>query len=325
MAEKQPHPEIIVIGSVNMDLVVRAPRIPAPGETILGGRFETIPGGKGANQAVAAARLGGQVAFVGRVGDDAFGRKLRAGLKAAGVDCRFLKTTPKTASGVALIVVSEAGENAICVAGGANTQLTPEDLEAAEPLLAAFTGGVCLLQLEIPLPTAQRALEMASTYGLETVLDPAPAPAQAPPELWKADILTPNQGEAAQLLATPATEAKDPRGAAAALRQRGAKTVVLKLGDQGAYLLNKEYSLPLPGHRVSVVDTTAAGDAFTAALAVARAAGKSLPEAVRFANAAGALACTRFGAQPSLPTRTEVEALLAASTCGCETRIADVP
>ncbi len=300
-------PDVVVVGSVNMDLVAVAPHIPHPGQTVLGRDFATIPGGKGANQAVAAARLGARVALVGRVGDDAFGQTLRRGLEAEGVDCRHLLPTPGVASGVALIIVSEAGENAICVAGGANTRLSPEDVEAAAPVIAGAK--VCVLQLEIPLPTAVRAAVIARRHGVAVILDPAPAPASLPDELFAVDILTPNESEAARLLGTIATEG-GPRAAAERLRARGAGAVVLKLGGNGCYLSAPSVEEHLPAHTVKIVDTTAAGDAFTGGLAAALAEGRALREAVAVANAAGALACTRFGAQPSAPTRAEVQALL---------------
>lgn len=310
----RPQPATVVVGSVNMDLVVTAPAIPTPGQTLLAHGFSTVPGGKGANQAVAAARLGSSTALIGRVGDDAFGAALRRELEESGVDCRHLQVTPGAPSGVALIVVSDTGENAICVVAGANALLTPEDVEAAEPLIAAAR--VCVLQLEIPLPTAARAAACARRHGVEVVLDPAPAPGALPAELWAADILTPNQSEAARLLGSPRPP-EDPAETARQLQARGARSVVLKLGASGAYFRSAAGAGHLPGHRVRVVDTTAAGDAFTAALAVGRAEGRPLPEAVALANAAGALACTRFGAQPSAPRRAEVERLLAGAGPPC--------
>ncbi len=304
MSAPQSHrPRIVVIGSVNMDLVVAAPAIPAPGQTILGGDFATIPGGKGANQAVAAARLGAAVSCVGRVGDDAFAQVLRKGLRAAGVDDTFLRTTNATASGVALIVVAPGGENAICVAPGANACLTPADIDRAEETIASAQ--VCLLQLETPAETVAHAAALARQHGVEVILDPAPAPAVLPAALWDVDVLTPNETEAAQLLAGEALPA-EPAGVGAALRGRGPRAVVLTLGAAGCYVSEAAGDVALPGHAVPAVDATAAGDAFSAALAVARAEGRSLREAARFANAAGALACTKRGAQPSAPTRDEV-------------------
>lgn len=299
--------EIVVIGSANADLVATSRNIPAPGETVLGDSFRIVAGGKGANQAVAAARLGGRVAFVGRVGDDAFGRTLAQGLQDAQVDCTYLQSTPGVETGVALIVISNAGENAICVVAGANRHLTPADVDAAEETIAAAR--VCLLQLEIPLETALHTIALARRLGVETILDPAPAPAAAPAGLFHVDILSPNQSEAVQLLGADYAPG-DPSDVAQALRQRGGRTIVLKRGAEGAYLSSGSIETSVPGFRVDAVDTTAAGDAFTAALGVARVEGMSLESAVRFANAAGALACTKLGAQPALPARAQVTALL---------------
>lgn len=299
--------EIVVIGSANADLVATSRHIPAPGETVLGDSFRIVAGGKGANQAVAAARLGGRVAFVGRVGDDAFGKTLAQGLQDAHVDCTHLQSTSGVETGVALIVISNAGENAICVVAGANRHLTPADIDAAEESIAAAR--VCLLQLEIPLETALHTIALARRLSVETILDPAPAPAAAPAGLFDVDILSPNQSEAVQLLGADYAPG-DPSDVAQALRQRGGRTIVLKRGAEGAYLSAGSIETSVPGFRVDAVDTTAAGDAFTAALGVARVEGMSLESAVRFANAAGALACTKLGAQPALPARAQVTALL---------------
>ncbi len=302
-------PRIVIVGSINMDLVVAAPHVPAPGETVLGRDFSTIPGGKGANQAVAAARLGGQVMMIGRVGDDDLGPRLRAGLEHNGVDCTYVSQTAGIASGVAMITVADNGENAITVASGANFKVTPEDIDAAEAALKAAR--VCVLQLELPVETVARAIELCRRHSVETILDPAPAPAKPlPSSVLQADIVSPNENEAAALTGLPATA--PPEQVAAALREKGCRAAVLKLGQRGAYISSTDLEMPAPGFRVQVVDTTAAGDAFTGALAVARAAGQPLAEAVRFANAAGALACTRWGAQPSMPMLNEIKAFLAA-------------
>jgi ribokinase len=299
-------PDIVVIGSANMDLVVRAPQLPRAGETVLGGEFATIPGGKGANQAVAAAHMGGTVGFVGCVGDDAFGATLRTALCAAGVDVARLQITTAAPTGVALIIVSDAGENAICVAPGANATLSVADIDDAARWIQHAR--VLLVQLEIPLPAVCHAIALARRHGVEVILDPAPAPREVEPALFQVDILTPNQTEAAQLSGLggqpPATVARE-------LRRRGARDVVLKLGSAGAYVQSGAGECDIAGHAVGVVDTTAAGDAFSGALAAARAAGEDLVCAARVANAAGALACTKRGAQPSAPTRADVMALLA--------------
>ncbi len=300
-------PHVVVIGSINMDLVARTDHVPAPGETVLGQDFQTIPGGKGANQAVAVARLGARCTMVGRVGDDAFGKRLVAGLAADGVETGHILTTPQTPSGVALIVVAASGENAICVASGANFAVTPADIAAAEEAIA--DADACLLQLELPVKTVIHAIRVCHRHGVEAILDPAPALADPPDDLFGADVLSPNETEAALLLGG-SEPSGEPHEIAQALAARGAREVVLKLGAQGAGVLSDGRFELVPGHKVDVVDTTAAGDAFTAGLAVACARGRSLCQAVRYANAAGALACTQFGAQPSMPTAADVEAMV---------------
>ena len=302
--------KILVIGSANIDLVVNAPHIPTPGETVLGSEFAIIPGGKGANQAAAAARLGADVAFLACVGRDTFAQTLLDALQKAGVDPQHVRTIDATPTGVALITVSAAGENAITVAPGANASLTPADIEAAAPLFAS--AAACVLQLEIPLETALAAIRVARRHALPVILDPAPAPADAPPELFHVDILTPNASEAQILIAQPLPESL--RDVGKHFHARGANCVVLKRGPAGAAILAGDTITPVAAPTVTPIDTTAAGDAFTAALAVAVAEGQPLPEATRFACAAGAAACTRRGAQPSLPTRDAVLALLAAPT-----------
>lgn len=310
MATSSAAPAVVVIGSVNMDLVVRAPHVPRPGETVLGHDFSTIPGGKGANQAVAAARLGADCRFVSRVGDDAFGQRLLASMKAVGVNCDHVSVTEAVATGVALIVVDELGENAICVAGGANTKLSVEDIEAAKPLIASAK--VCLLQLEIPLETACYAIRMAKSLGVEVIVDcaPAPDPATVPQSLFEADILTPNETEAQILTGEPASGKREAKFVAAALVERGARNVVLKLGEKGSLCFDGVRFDHVPPFKIKPVDTTAAGDAFSAALAVSRAKGMSLPEAVLYANAAGAAACLKFGAQPAMPSAEEIRTLM---------------
>lgn len=305
MPEETERTGVVVVGSINMDLVIRAPHVPQPGETVLGREFTTIPGGKGANQAVAVARLGTSCSLVGRVGDDAFGQHLRRQLQANGVNVDEVVVTEGTPTGVAQIVVDACGENAICVASGANRLVLPADLDAAEDLLRAAR--VCLLQLELPVETVVHAIQLCRRLGVETILDPAPALADPPAALFDADILSPNAGEAEMLTGeTLATHAKEAKAVAAALVQRGARNVVLKLGANGALVFDGARFEHIPGHRIKPVDTTAAGDAFTGALAVGRARGQSLFDAARQANAAGALACTCFGAQPSMPTAAQL-------------------
>jgi ribokinase len=298
---------IVVIGSINMDLVCRTPRLPAAGETVIGDELLTIPGGKGANQAVAAARLGGEVRMVGRVGDDDFGRRLLSGLERDGVHTETVTVTRGVPTGCAMILVDAAGENSIVVSPGANARVSPADVDRAGPLIARASAVV--LQLEIPPATVRHALALCRRHGVFAILDPAPVP---PKGLSRAilagvDLLTPNETEA-QTLARASASKK----AGAELLARGARAVVLKLGRRGAMIVGRDGEpQAVRPFRVKAVDTTAAGDAFTGALAVAISEGMPLAQAVRFANAAGALCCQGFGAQPSLPTRVAVDALLA--------------
>lgn len=302
-------PRIVVVGSANTDLVVEAPRIPAPGETVLGGALITVGGGKGANQAVAAARLGAIVTFVARVGDDAFGERTRAGLSGEGIDTSHVSVTPGVASGVALITVAaQTGENAITVAPGANAHLSPEDVEAAAPAFDAANAVV--ISLEVPQGAVGRAAEMGSARRIPVILNPAPARPLPPDLLAGVTVLTPNEREARQLLGR-ADEEEMP-ALAADLLSLGVYAAVVTLGAAGALVVTPDGAERVPAFPVQPLDTTAAGDCFTAALAVEFAAGRSLRDAVRFAHAAAALSVTRRGAQPALPTRSEVEAFVAA-------------
>jgi len=299
---------IIVAGSVNMDLVVRANRMPKEGESLIGSDFTTVPGGKGANQAVAAARLGSATHFVGRVGSDVFGTSLRENLASCGVNTDHL-IEDDGPSGVAMIIVNEAGQNSIVVALGANGEVRPEDLSQAAELFG--NADFLLAQLEIPLETVEAALDMARAAGVRSVLDAGP-PSKLPLDLLrKADIVSPNETETAALTGVEVVDLSTAREAANKLLDGGVETVVLKLGEQGSFVATRDLEEHVPAFRVDVVDTTAAGDAFTAALAVAMADGDDLVGAVRFANAAGAVAVTRFGAQPSMPTRDEVNEFVA--------------
>jgi len=299
---------VAVVGSLNMDLVARAPRIPQPGETIIGRDFHTLPGGKGANQAVAAARLGAKVAMVGRVGGDAFARPLLDNLAAAGVDHTFVVQDPGAATGVALIVVDAAGQNSIVVASGANMRLSPADVEAAETVIAA--ADVLLLQLETPLETVIRAAQIARAHGVTVILNPAPARPLPPALLSLVDVLVPNESETALLTGLPLDSRARVEAAAGALRGSGVGAVILTLGEHGALLAQAGGVQVFPAFTVTAVDTTAAGDAFMGGLSLALAEGHSLAEGIRWGNAAGALAATQLGAQPSLPTRRAVEKLM---------------
>jgi ribokinase len=297
-------PHLIVVGSSNTDLIVRAERLPAPGETVLGGEFITAAGGKGANQAVAAARCGARVAFVARVGADAYGRDSLANFAREGMDTRYVFTDRQALSGVALIVVDARGQNLIAVASGANARLTPADVAAARPAFAEAR--VLLLQLESPMETVLAAARLGREHGLTVILNPAPA-RPLPTELYPlVDVLTPNEHEAAAL-----TDERAPEAAARALLARGVKTAIVTLGAAGVLLATGNGVETHAGFRVEAVDTTAAGDAFNGGLAVARARGEPLLAAIRYAQAAAALSVTRLGAQPSLPTAAEVAAFLA--------------
>lgn len=300
---------VTVAGSLNMDLVVRAPRIPRPGETIIGSDFRNVPGGKGANQAVAAARLGADVSMVGRVGRDTFADPLLENLAADGIDHTYVTRDREAATGVALIVVDEAGENSIVVASGANARFSPSDVEAAEATLAS--ADVVLLQLESPLETVRRAAELGRANGATVLLNPAPA-RELPDELLAlVDVLIPNETEAALLTDRPVDGEEDARAAAGDLLESGVDVVILTLGERGALLAREGDVTLIPSFEVDAVDTTAAGDAFVGSFAVALAEGRSLTDAVRRGNAAGALAATRMGAQPSLPTRDALERMVA--------------
>jgi len=303
-------PQVLVVGSVNMDLVVRATHMPAPGETVLGKSFVTSPGGKGGNQAVAAAKLGAHAKMIARVGDDVFGEQLLEALKGHGVDCSDVMITEDCSSGTATIIVDGIGENAIVVAGGANAHVTPDDVFSRAGLFDA--ADVVLLQLELPLPTVRAARTMARRYGCTVILDPAPAPPSLGTELCQVDILTPNIIEAERITRYRAGEDRAERNTALDLLAKGAEAVVLKLGSRGSLAAGNGGQLArLMPYKVDIVDTTGAGDAFTAALGVAVANGQALEQAARFANAAGALACTTLGAQRAMPTLDEVRMLMA--------------
>jgi ribokinase len=301
-------PKITVVGSLNMDLIVSAPRIPGPGETVIGGGFHTAAGGKGANQAVAAARLGAQVNMVGRVGDDTYGQVQLSNLAADGVDTTFVTVDPKAHTGVALITVDDVGENSIVVSPGANWHVSATNVEAAK---AAISGAdMLLLQLETQPEVVTRAIELAARHDVPVVLNPAPARPVPPELLAQVTYLIPNESETALLSGQPVADLGSAQAAARKLREMGVGTVVLTLGGKGAFLVAQKQEKHVPAFAVEVVDTTAAGDAFVAGFAVAVASGKPLLEAVRFATATGGLATTKLGAQPSLPTLAEVKRLL---------------
>jgi len=299
---------VLVVGSSNTDMIIRVPRIPRPGETILGGEFTMAGGGKGANQAVAAARAGGRVTFVARVGDDVFGERALAGFVADGIDTRFVLRTSGAASGVALIDVDDRGENSISVASGANALLSAADVESAAEAFAA--ADIVLVQLESPIETVEAAVRKAGEKGVPVILNPAPARPLDEDLLSLVSILTPNESEAEILSGLAVRDADGVQRAAARLRARGAASVVITLGERGAYASSPEFEGLVPAFKVDPVDTTAAGDVFNGALAVALAERLPLPEALRFAQAAAAISVTRPGAQPSAPTRAEINKLI---------------
>jgi ribokinase len=292
-------PRVLVVGSANVDFTMALPRLPAAGETVTNGALLVNHGGKGANQAVAARRLGAEVRLIGCVGDDASGREVRAALAAEGVGTAGLTTSAVAATGTALIIVDGEGRNQIAVAPGANRALTVEHVRGrAEDFAWAE---IVVASCEVPLPTVRCALEIARGRGMATILNPAPVPDTGLELLELVDYLTPNEGEAARLSGVTGHEA-----AAAALRAGGARSVLVTLGERGVLICGDGPTRHVPAFRVAAVDTTAAGDGFNGALAVALSEGRELLAAVRFAAAAAAVACTRRGAQASLPTRDEV-------------------
>lgn len=300
---------IAVVGSLNMDLVAYTTRLPQVGETLLGVDFQTFPGGKGANQSVAAARLGGQVTMIGKVGRDDFGKALTENLRSNGVNTDHILVDEEHPTGTAVITVDAEGRNTIVVIAGSNYQLSPHDVEQYREVIAA--AAVLLLQLETPLDTVLRAAELAHEHGVRVLLNPAPA--QPLPDALYAlvDVLIPNESEAALLAGSPVENAEQVAQAAAILRQKGAKNVLMTLGKQGAAWLDASGSRSIPAFPVRAVDSTAAGDAFIGGLSCALAQQLSVEEALRWGNAAGALAVTRKGAQSSLPSREELENFLA--------------
>ena len=287
-----------------MDMVVKTSHIPVPGETVLSGSFFMNPGGKGANQAVSVARLGGDVAFVSKVGNDVFGKQSTQLFEEEGIDIAHLLSDDTLPSGVALITVDRSGENSIVVASGANAGLTPADLEDALDKIAG--AGIVLMQLEIPMETVHFAAIYAVKHGVKVILNPAPANTLPPKLLSCIDIITPNQSEAAMLSGINVTDAATAAQAAVAIHNLGVKSVIITMGAMGCVIYDKGEITVVPAQKVEAVDTTAAGDVFCGALAVALAEGGTLFDAVDFASRAAAISVTRMGAQPSIPYRKEL-------------------
>lgn len=304
-------PSVVVIGSTNTDMVIKASHLPQPGETILGGTFFMSAGGKGANQAVAAARLGASVVFIAKTGFDIFGKQSVELFEKEGIDTSSVMRDRIEPSGVALITVDDHGENCIVVAPGANAALSPQDIDEAKEKFE--NAALILMQLEIPTDTVEHVATIAAMKGTKLILNPAPAAKLSNELLSKVSIITPNQKEAEMLTGIRVIDDVSAKQAALVLQQKGIETVIITMGSAGAFLLDGNKSSMVPGHKVKVVDTTAAGDVFSGALAVALCEGKTMEDAVAFACKAAAVSVTRLGAQASAPHRSELEAFDLAS------------
>ena len=296
---------IIVIGSSNTDMVIQSKKLPAPGETILGGTFFMNPGGKGANQAVAAARLGGNVTFVTKIGNDIFGSESTVNFRKENINTKYIIKDSKNPSGVALINVDDAGENSIVVAPGSNGALTPADI--SEDIFEAGTNDLYLMQLEIPIDTVEHVAKKASGNGNRVILNPAPAMQISDTLIESLYLITPNETEAEILTGIRVVDLVSAKKAATMLHKRGVENVVITMGKIGSYLLSGEFSEIIPVKTVQAIDTTAAGDIFNGALTVAVSEGINIIEAVDFANKAAAISVTRMGAQASAPYRKEIK------------------
>jgi ribokinase len=295
---------ILVIGSSNTDMVIKTEKLPAPGETILGGTFLMNPGGKGANQAVAAARLGGKVTFITKRGNDLFGNQAVGLLMREGIDTQFVVKDATLPSGVALITVDATGENSIVVAPGSNGNLVQEDIESVIFETGKFE--ILLLQLEVPMSTVEYSAITASEHNIKVILNPAPASKLSDALLKHTWLITPNETEAETITGVSINDILSAEKAATLIQERGVKNVIITLGETGAYIKSESYTGLIPGVKVNPVDTTAAGDVFNGALAVAISEGKDLKNAVIFANKAASLSVTRMGAQASAPYRNEI-------------------
>lgn len=296
--------KIVVVGSSNMDMVVKTDHIPVPGETVLSGSFFMNAGGKGANQAVAVARLGGEVVFISKLGNDLFGKQFSQLFTHEGIDTHHIQFDEDLPSGVALITVDQAGENSIVVASGANANLHNDDLQGALPAIDA--AGIVLLQLEIPIETVGYVANYAVANGVRVILNPAPAQVLSPELLAQVDILTPNKTEAGMLAGMEVTDLESAGEAARIICQKGVKHVVVTMGSLGAVICEQGEISVQSVRKVETIDSTAAGDVFNGALAVALAEGKDLQDAVAFACEAASISVTRLGAQSSIPYRNEL-------------------
>jgi len=296
---------IVVIGSSNTDMVVRSRRLPSPGETVLGGQFIMNPGGKGANQAVAAARLGGNITFITRIGDDVFGKEALKGLRSHGIDTDFTGIDKNSPSGVALIMVDDQGENCISVALGANAAMQKADIDNAGEVIghASFV----LIQLEIPGEVVKHAIDLAGQKGVRVILNPAPAQPLSNDVLSALYIITPNETEAEMMTGIEVKNEKTARNAAKVLKAKGVNIVVITMGAQGAYVLSNKEDQMIACPSVTAVDTTAAGDTFNGALVVGLSEEMSLVDAIEFANKAAAYSVTKMGAQASAPSRNDLK------------------
>jgi ribokinase len=299
---------IVVVGSSNTDMIIKMDKIPVPGETVLGGEFTIAAGGKGANQAVAAARAGGKVGFVACVGDDMFGEQALEGFAKDSINTEYVFKDKQQPSGCALIFVAKDGENSIAVASGANARLTPEHIDLAKDKI--ISSEILIMQLETPLDTVKHTAQLASDNGIMVILDPAPAQQLDDDLLKHISILTPNESEAELLTGIPVEDEKSADKAASYLLAKGVNTVLITLGFRGAFVATEKIREMITGLKVTAVDSTAAGDVFNGALAVSLSEKTPLIDAVRFANAAAALSVTKLGAQPSAPLRKEVEEFL---------------
>jgi len=299
--------KILVIGSSNTDMVIKADRLPLPGETVIGGRFFMNPGGKGANQAIAAARLGGKVTLICKTGNDIFGKQSVELFKSEGINTSYLFSDAKKPSGVALITVDANGENCIVVASGANASLSPADIEIARAEVEQ--SNIVLMQLEIPIETVEFAAAMASKKGGRVILNPAPARTLSEKLLKSLYMITPNKGEAEMLSGIKVTDWESAKRAADVIRAKGVNIVVVTLGSLGALIAENNKYYQVEAYKVDAVDTTAAGDTFSGALCVALSEGKSIVDSVKFAAKASALTVTKMGAQSSIPHRTELSVL----------------